>query len=43
MNLIEMLLDKSPVKMTNIYPWVINTGMFSGYKPILAKFIPELD
>ena len=37
-----MTYEGSPVVITNIYPWIINTGMFSGFEAIMLKVIPTL-
>jgi len=39
----EMEISKSPVAMTNFYPYYINTGLFEGFKPKLNFIIPTLD
>lgn len=39
----ELLEANSPVKMTNFYPYYINTGFFAGFKPRLAAILPTLD
>ena len=38
----ELELDKSLVKMTNFYPYYINTGLFAGFKPVLRWILPTL-
>lgn len=40
---LELEEKKSPVSMTNIYPTVINTGLFRGVQPGLAFLSPILD
>ncbi len=35
-------MSGSPVKMTNFYPYYINTGLFEGFKPTLRWILPTL-
>ena len=39
----EMEVSKSPVNLTNFYPFYINTGLFEGFKPLLGFILPMLD
>ena len=38
----ELELNQSLVKMTNFYPYYINTGLFAGFKPALRWILPTL-
>ena len=33
---------KNPVKMTNFYPYYIDTGLFEGFKPKMRFIVPTL-
>ena len=35
-------MQKSPVKLTNFYPYYIDTGLFEGFKPTLRWLLPTL-
>ena len=35
-------MKKSPVKLTNFYPYYINTGLFEGFKPLFRLVLPTL-
>ena len=37
-----MAIKKSPIKMTNFYPYYIDTGLFEGFAPPLRHFVPTL-
>ena len=39
----ELVVTKSPVALTNFYPYYINTGLFEGFKPLLGVILPTLD
>ena len=39
----QELLYKPQIVLTNFYPWYINTGLFEGFKPLLAYVLPTLD
>ena len=38
----ELEFSKSPVCLTNFYPYYIDTGLFEGFKPTLGWIIPAL-
>lgn len=38
----ELEYTKSPVKLTNFYPYYIDTGLFEGFKPTLSWILPTL-
>lgn len=38
----ELIMQGSPVKMTNFYPYYIDTGLFEGFSPTLGWILPTL-
>lgn len=38
----ELIDEESPVKMTNIYPYIINTDLFKGFSGLALWLIPML-
>ena len=38
----ELEISGSPVKMTNFYPYYINTGLFEGFQPAMGWIMPTL-
>jgi len=39
----EIEASKKPVKMTNFYPYYIDTGLFEGFKPKMRYILPTLN
>ena len=39
----ELEFSGSPIRMTNFYPYYINTGLFEGFNPTLGWILPTLD
>jgi NAD(P)-dependent dehydrogenase (short-subunit alcohol dehydrogenase family) len=38
----ELFSVNNPIKMTNFYPYYIDTGLFAGFNPLLGYIIPTL-
>ena len=38
----EVEYNNSPIRITNFYPYYINTGLFAGFSPPLRFLIPVL-
>lgn len=38
----ELEFKNSPVKMTNFYPYYIDTGLFEGFQPTMGWILPTL-
>ena len=38
----ELEMKGSPVKLTNFYPYYIDTGLFEGFKPTMRWILPTL-
>ena len=38
----ELLEEKSPVKLTNVYPYLMDTAMFKGVRGWAQIFVPPL-
>lgn len=39
----ELYVEMPHVALTTFYPYYINTGLFKGFKPFLAIFLPMLE
>lgn len=39
----QELLSQPQIALTNFYPYYINTGLFSGFKPLIDFILPTLD